>query len=246
MEPKLLPAVLLSTLSLICLVVVMRGLQLALGKTTIDPLRQKKIIINTYIVVAIWLLLVGSLSLNGFFSDFSQLPPRPLWVILLPALVFTRIAFSKTAGELLLAIPPHWLVAMQAFRILVEILLWKAFMLNLLPIQMTFEGSNFDGLSGLLAVPVAMILSKKWAPKLLLAFNIIGLLLLLNIFVIAVLSMPTPIRYFMNEPPNTLIGEFPFIYLGAVLVAIAQGLHIFSLRQWWLLRKRDAMLQEQE
>lgn len=246
MEPKLLPAVLLSVLSLICLGIVMRGLQIAFAKTTIDPSQQKKNVITIYIIVTVWVLLVGVLSLNGFFSDFSHLPPRPLWVILIPTLFFIVIAFTRTTRELLLVIPPYWLVAMQTFRILVEILLWKTFMLNLLPIQMTFEGSNFDGLSGLLAVPVAMILSKKWAPKLLLAFNIIGLLLLLNILVIAVLSMPTPLRYFMNEPPNTLVGEFPFIYLGAVLVAIAQGLHILSLRQWWLLRKRDAMLQEQE
>lgn len=246
MEPKLLPAVLLSALSLICLMVVMRGLQIALTKTTIAPARQKNLIVTTYSIVAVWVLLVGVLSLNGFFSDFSKLPPRPLWVILIPTVCFLIIAFTRTTGEILLAIPPHWLVAMQTFRILVEILLWKTFMLNLLPIQMTFEGSNFDGLSGLLAVPVAMILSKKWAPKLLLVFNLVGLVLLLNILVIAVLSMPTPLRYFMNEPPNTLVGEFPFIYLGAVLVAIAQALHIFSLRQWWLLRKRDAMLQEQE
>lgn len=246
MEPKLLPAVLLSVLSLICLMAVMRGLQIALTKTMIAPARQKKLIVTTYSIVAVWVLLVGVLSLNGFFSDFSKLPPRPLWVIIIPTVFFIIIAFTRTTGEILLAIPPYWLVVMQTFRILVEILLWKTFMLNLLPIQMTFEGSNFDGLSGLLAVPVAMILSKKWAPKLLLAFNLVGLLLLLNILVIAVLSMPTPLRYFMNEPPNTLVGEFPFIYLGAVLVAIAQGLHIFSLRQWWLLRKRDAMLQEQE
>lgn len=246
MEPKLVPAVLLSALSLICLLAVVRGLQIALTKTTIAPLRQKKILVTTYGIVVAWLLLVGLLSLSGFFSDFSALPPRPIWVILIPTVCFVIIAFKRTTAEILLAVPPHWLVAMQTFRIVVEILLWKAFMLNLLPIQMTFEGNNFDGLSGLLAVPVAMVLSRKWAPKLLLAFNIVGLLLLLNILVIAVLSMPTPLRYFMNEPPNTLIGEFPFIYLGAVLVAIAQGMHILSLRQWWLLRKRDAMLQEQE
>jgi len=122
-------------------------------------------------------------------------------------------------------------------RILVEIVLWRALLLNLLPIQMTFEGHNFDALNGLLAIPVAMIIKKKWSPGISLAYNIIGLLLLLNILVIAVLSMPTPIRCFMNEPANTLVGEFPFIYLPAVLVVTAYSLHIFSLRQIWLLRK---------
>ena len=57
------------------------------------------------------------------------------------------------------------------------------------------------------------------------------LLLLLNILAIAALSMPTPLRQFMNEPANTIIGEFSFIYLPGVLVVIAYSLHIFSLRQ---------------
>ena len=103
---------------------------------------------------------------------------------------------------------------------------------------MTFEGYNFDVLSGVLAILAAIIIKKKWRPGVALTYNIIGLLLLINIVVVAILSMPTPLRYFMNEPANTLVGEFPFIYLPAVLVVIAYSMHIFSLRQWWLLRKK--------
>jgi hypothetical protein len=43
--------------------------------------------------------------------------------------------------------------------------------------------------------------------------------------------MPTPIRYFMNEPANTLVARFPYILLPGVLVPIAYTIHIFSLRQ---------------
>jgi uncharacterized membrane protein len=97
---------------------------------------------------------------------------------------------------------------------------------------MTFEGRNFDIVTGLLALPVGYLLAKgRISGKFAIAFNIIGLVLLLNILVVAVLSMPTPIRYFMNEPANTLVGEFPFILLPGVLVPIAYGLHIFSLSQ---------------
>lgn len=237
MDQKFLPAVLMSALSLACIVVVMRGLQLSLRRTGFEKVHQKKIVAGTLLAVAAWVLITGLLAWKGFFSDFSKLPPRPVFLIIVPLIVFLFIAFSKTGSAVIRAVPPHWLVGMQAFRILVEILLWRAFMLNLLPIQMTFEGSNFDGLSGLLAIPAAMILFRKWIPQLVLVYNIIGVGLLINILLIAVLSMPTPFRYFMNEPPNTLVGEFPFIYLPAVLVALAQCLHIFSLRQWWLLRK---------
>jgi hypothetical protein len=57
------------------------------------------------------------------------------------------------------------------------------------------------------------------------------MLLLLNILVIAVLSMPTPFRYFQNEPANTLVAKFPFVLLPGILVPIAYTMHIFSLRQ---------------
>jgi uncharacterized membrane protein len=106
-------------------------------------------------------------------------------------------------------------------------------MADKLPVQMTFEGKNFDVITGILALPVGYILLRKksYATKLAIAFNVIGILLLLNILVIAVLSMPTPLRYFMNEPSNSIVAQFPFILLPAILVPVAYTLHIFSLRQ---------------
>ena len=80
-------------------------------------------------------------------------------------------------------------------------------------------------------------MKKSYSLKLAVVFNIMGMLLLLNILVIAILSMPTPIRYFMNEPSNTLVAQFPFILLPAVLVPLAYTMHIFSLRQ--LLAKQS-------
>ena len=107
-----------------------------------------------------------------------------------------------------------------------------------LPVQMSVEGRNFDVLTGILALPVGYFLLRKksYAPKIAIAYNVLGLVLLLNIVVTAFLSMPTSLRYFMNEPSAVLIGSFPFILLPAVLVPIAYSFHIFSLRQ--LLTKK--------
>jgi hypothetical protein len=55
--------------------------------------------------------------------------------------------------------------------------------------------------------------------------------------IIAILSMPTSFRYFMNEPANTIVAQFPFIYLPGVLVVLAFAFHVFSLRQ--LVLKRE-------
>jgi hypothetical protein len=232
----------MSALSAVSLGLVLRGLQLVLRLTNWDTKKRKKLFRYSIMAWVSWIMLTGLLARNGFFADFSAMPPRLLLVLAVPLLIFLIIAFSKTGTELIKRIPPHWLIGMQAFRILVELLLWRAFLLNLLPIQMTFEGDNFDGLSGVLAIPFAMMLYKKWSPGFALLYNIIGILLLLNILVIAILSMPTPFRFFMNEPPNTLVAVFPFVYLPAVLVALAMGLHIFSLRQCWLLRNKKTIV----
>lgn len=190
------------------------------------------------LVIIAWLLLLGGLAYAGFFRNFS-LPPRPVLAILVPLVILLYLSFSKRFATLLKATPPQWLVFMQSFRIAVELLLWLAFMKGLLPKQMTLEGRNFDILSGILGLVTGFLILKnnsnwkRWA----LIYNIIGLGLLLNILVIAVLSMPTPIRHFMNEPSNAVVAEFPFIYLPGVLVVIALAMHIFSLRQIWLLRE---------
>jgi len=107
-----------------------------------------------------------------------------------------------------------------------------------------FALSDFDVITGLLALPVGYFLARKktFSPKLAIVFNIAGMLLLLNILVIAVLSMPTPLRYFMNEPSSGIVATFPYILLPGVLVPIAYGMHIFSFRQ--LLVKNDPVPKE--
>lgn len=181
-----------------------------------------------------WLLLLGVLGERGFFQDFSKLPPRPGLALLLPLPWVWWFAASTTGKAFLEKVPPQWIIFLQSFRIGVEILLWIKVSQGLLPVQMSFEGRNFDILSGLLALPVGYycFVRRRWPSWVVLVYNIIGLLLLLNIIVIAVLSMPTPLRVFHNEPANTLVGHFPFVFLPGFLVPLAYTLHIFSIRQW--------------
>ncbi|HEU5166251.1 MAG TPA: hypothetical protein VFU29_11955 [Chitinophagaceae bacterium] len=235
------PGFLWPLLTLACLVLILTGLRAVLKRTNLERNTQNKIFFGTTFFLVTWVGLLTVLSINGFFSDFSKLPPRPALAMLIPLPIIIFIAFSKTGTQLLQTVPSHWLVFMQSFRIVVELLLLFAFMSGKVPVQMTFEGRNFDVLTGVLALPVGYLIARKksYSSKLIIAFNIIGIVLLLNILVIAVLSMPTSIRYFMNEPSNTLVAQFPFILLPGVLVPIAYTMHIFSLRQ--LLAKQRKM-----
>ena len=233
------PGFLWPLFTLVCIIFILTGLRAVLKRTNREKGMQNKIFFGTTFILVTWIGLLTILSMNGFFADFSKLPPRPALAMLIPLPIIILIAFSKTGTQLLQTVPSHWLVLMQSFRVIVELLLLFAFIAGKLPVQMTFEGRNFDVLTGILSLPVGYLLARKktYASKMAIAFNIIGILLLLNILVIAVLSMPTSIRYFMNEPSNTLVGQFPFILLPGVLVPIAYTMHVFSLRQ--LLAKQN-------
>jgi hypothetical protein len=191
---------------------------------------------NTVLVLLAWAAALTGLSLKGFFADFSQLPPRPPLAIFLPLPIVLYIAFSRAGTELLRKVPPQRLIYLQSFRIGVELLLWINVTKGLIPVQMSFEGRNFDIGSGLLALPVAYycLVKKSWPRQIILLYNLAGLALLLNVMIIAFLSMPTPLRYFHNEPSLALIGQFPFIFLPGLLVPLAYTLHIFSLRQYYI------------
>src|SRR3954451_12627549 len=236
------PGFLWPLLTLICTITILYGLGKALNKTSWSKSKKLSLFVGVAFIMVTWAVLLTVLSYSGFFNNFSKLPPRPALALLLPLPFVLRFAFSKTGTQLLQEVPSQWLVFMQSFRIFVEVLLWFAFLAGKLPIQMSFEGRNYDVLTGILAIPAGYLLLKKktYSPAIVIAFNIAGILLLLNIIIIAVLSMPTPFRYFMNEPSNILVAQFPFILLPGVLVPLAYSLHILSLRQLYIRANKVA------
>ncbi|WP_420582673.1 hypothetical protein [Reichenbachiella sp.] len=218
-------------LTAICLLVIFKGLKI--GIKNFEETQRKRILKRYWIVLSIWIAFTSVASLSGFTTDFDSLPPRPALFIVIPAIVLVFILSSKQTSLILQSIPPKYLINIQIFRVPVEFLLWLLLLAGVTPIQMTFEGQNFDILVGLTA-PLAAYLAfarGRINRKLAIAWNVFGLVLLANILVIAVLSMPTPLRIFMNEPANTEVGKFPVIFLPAILVPIAFYFHAFSIKQ---------------
>lgn len=238
-QPFSSPGFLWPLLTLICLIIILTGLYIILKRTAWEKTRRLKLFFLSFFFVAGWVAALTVLAQKGFFSDFSKFPPRLVFALLIPFPVILFLTFSKTGTSIIKLVPAHWLVFMQSFRIIVEVLIWFAFLANKLPVQMSFEGRNFDVLTGILALPVGYFLLKRkgFSSKLAIAFNVAGIALLLNVLTLAVLSMPSPIRYFMNEPSNSVVATFPFILLPGVLVPIAYSMHIFSLRQLLLKNK---------
>lgn len=219
-------------LTIIFFGLLLRELRVALPKTNFTIEKQKTIFNRTIFSLISWFVIVSALSISGIIQDFTSLPPKFFIVIIIPLITIVIITFSKTLKEILSVIPPQNIIRLQVFRVFVEILLWLLFIKNVLPVQMTFEGRNFDIISGLTAPVVPYIISSKYSSKaILIVWNIICLGILINIVTIAILSTPTPFRVFMNEPANTIVAHFPVVLLPAFLVPLAYGLHFFSLRQ---------------
>ena len=59
------------------------------------------------------------------------------------------------------------------------------------------------------------------------------MLLLANIVTVAIFSMPTEFRVFMNEPANLFVAHVPYVWLPAVLVPAALLGHLLVFRWLW-------------
>jgi len=215
-------------------------LQKSLRLCNFTEIRKKKIFAMTLVSLVTWAVATSLLSISGFITDFSTFPPKIIIVLLVPLVVIIWAVNTTTVKELLKHVAQEYLILLQSFRIVVEILLWLLFINGLAPVQMTFEGRNFDVLSGVSAILIAFLVSRKKAPKpLIIAWHFACLVLLVNIVTTAILSMPTQLRVFMNEPSNTIVAEFPIVWLPGFLVPLAYGLHFLALRQLFMKTSID-------
>ncbi|MBC5991523.1 hypothetical protein [Pontibacter cellulosilyticus] len=220
-------------LTAICLALVLIGVRKTFLRMGLPAdVTSKRITTITLIIVG-WLVLVSILSLTGFLADFSTMPPKLMLFLPLPLIAILWLTFSSQTRKFIQAIPASWLMYLQVFRIPVEVFLWLQFLDGLTPVQMTFEGLNWDVLTGITAPIFAYICfgQGRNLRGLAIAWNLFGMALLINIVAIALLSAPVPFRTFMNEPANTLVTVFPISFLPLVLVPLAYGLHFFSLRK---------------
>lgn len=177
-----------------------------------------------------WLGIPGGLAAAGLLS-FSAVPPTMLLCVGATVVCTVLLARSGLGARLASRLPLAILVGFQAFRILVELWLHRGHELGVFPVEMTYAGWNFDIAAGLLAIAVAVLYRRGVAGRrLVMAFNIVGLLLLANIVTIAILAAPTPFQVLMTEPPNVWVTGFPGVWLPTVLVQAALLGHLLVFR----------------
>jgi hypothetical protein len=124
------------------------------------------------------------------------------------------------------------LVAFQAFRLPLELVLHRWALEGTIPLTMTWTGDNWDIVSGIVALVAAPFAHRHrvvaWGA------NVVGIILLLNVIRVALLSSPLPFAW-MVTPPLLLALHLPYAWIGPVCVGGALAGHIVLTRA--LLRR---------
>lgn len=188
---------------------------------------------NALGIALAWLALTGVAAAAGFFERFDAMPPRLLLLVVPGMVLCAMFAVRRGVPAALADVSQNALVGVQAFRILMELCLWLLYRDGRMPVQMTFEGRNFDLAVGVTAALLWLLMrtGRTLPRRAIVAWNAAGFAVLINTVITGLLSAPTPLRVFMNEPANTEVAGFPFCWLPALVVPFALALHVLSIRK---------------
>ena len=186
--------------------------------------------VGTAVAVIGWLAVTWALGASGWLARFDLRPPP---FLLLPAIGFplaVALTWSRFGTRVVSGLPMAALVGLQSFRFPLELLMHRAYVEGVMPVQMSYSGRNFDILAGLTAIPVAWALHRGiGGRRLALIWNILGAVLLVNIIAVAAAATPL-IAAFGPDSLNTFVAYPPFVWLPAVLVLTAVTGHLMITR----------------
>jgi hypothetical protein len=180
----------------------------------------------------VWLGAMATLAQSGVLSNWASLPPKWPLLPLIALGTFVLLGQTFTFRRLLAEIPSWQPVALQTFRVGVELAFWRLSLQGIAPVQVTFEGRNFDGLVGLTAPVLAAGIALGWfGPRLTIAWNLFGLAMLANAIATVATSTPGPLHLNWPGEPFTTIATWPVIWIPGLLAPVGIFLHFVSIRQ---------------
>jgi hypothetical protein len=180
----------------------------------------------------LWFLYAGLMANFGIVGNSKMRPPGIAFIVgpVLLFLIFVIVRPSASAQGVL-AFPLWLILGTQCFRVGVELFLHQLWIEGLVPKMLTFGGANVDIYIGLSAPLIAWLsIHERWGLKLAGAWNILGLLALLNVVTRAVLTAPGPLHLIPSEIPDRMISTFPFLLIPGFFVPLAVVLHLLAIR----------------
>ena len=186
--------------------------------------------------IGLWMAFFAAAAGSGLLARFDARPPPLNLMMIIVVVGAIAFASSRAASELVDNLPLWALIGFQAFRLPLELVMHEAARAGVMPPQMSFTGWNFDIVTGISACVLAPLVATGRAPRaLVVAWNALGSALLAIIVAIAAASTPL-VHAFGDDAVVTFVAYVPFVFLPAVMVAIAIADHILVAR--WLWRHR--------
>jgi hypothetical protein len=185
-------------------------------------------------ITGAWLVLQGAVSLTGFYHNDYSLPPRFALLVGPPLVLIAALFFSERGRHFLDSLHLMGLTRLHVVRIPVELCLLLLFRHGQVPLEMTFEGHNFDILSGLSTPVIVWLAFPKNGPVrrwLLVVWNVVCLGLLFNIVATAIAASPYFAGHFGFATPNVAVFYFPFVWLPCLIVPLVLLAHLAALRK---------------
>jgi hypothetical protein len=187
-----------------------------------------------------WLAIAQYLgAANTYFATTERAVPTILFGLLTP-LAVAAIALwrSDSIARLASAIPLHWLVAAQVYRIMggIFLVLWAD---GRLPWQFAMPAGIGDVATGIVAVVVAAQLARNasGAHRATYAWSLFGIADLVVAIAMGAMTSPGRPHLLAFDAPNLLISSYPLVMVPTFAVPLALMLHGLVL---WRLRRETA------
>ena len=207
------------------------GLRQALARAGWAAEKRAPVLRTACVVLIGWYGAVLALSWFGFFAGApGRIPTIGFGVF--PPIVVGAIALwrSGTLSRIIDAVPQSWLVGVQLYRVL-----GATFLILLgigrLPGVFALPAGVDDVLVGILAPVVGLAYASGVAGRgrLVLAWNVFGLLDLVAALGTGFLTSPSPFQLLSLAAPNTLVSAFPLVLIPVFAVPLSVLLHVASL-----------------
>jgi len=181
-------------------------------------------------LLPLYLVVTGFLSTTDFYRQ-EAIPPRVVAFAVLPAVALIAAYFAFFRSNFIRKLSLPMLTLLSVIRFPVELVLHWLYQGGQVPKVMTYEGWNFDILSGITAPIVYWLAFRNGRVNrpLLIGWNLAALALLANIVTIAILSFRGPLQRLAFEQPNVGVTYLPFIWLPAIVVPIVLFAHLAAL-----------------
>jgi hypothetical protein len=185
------------------------------------------------------MVLIGSANTYLATVENPSAVPTILLGLLIP-LAVAAIALWRSEGvaRLVSAIPLHWLVAAQVYRVAggIFLVLWAD---GRLPWQFALPAGIGDVATGIAAVVVAALLAQNanGVHRLTYAWCLFGIADLVVAITMGAMTSPGRVHLLAFDVPNLLVTAYPLVMVPTFAVPLALMLH--GLVLWRLRRETD-------